>query len=386
MSLFRIEAIEAKRSVMIHSHPTIYVDFRLRLARFALTELVRTLKSSAPIMLGILGPALAALLAFISAPLFYAPKFELAIAIALTAAQSVVATLPILLLRNRLLPTDVVQWLRALPVPRLAQLWADALVVGLIMRPLSIAYAISAGIWLWEFPAWLQPVWQRGILLIASSLLCTWGLGVAVLYFRCRPLRFPGGSLARSTSLRKVSLAPGRRFRSTSFLLWYHLLWLPFWRGRHARVGIRQTALFLTALAAMLGWMWPVFDLSRAVWGSASSILLVMLTALADTSLTRQMHLLQPTLATWPFEPRRIEIGRYLLTLLPGLFLLLTFTALVLLNGALVHPNVLALYIGATCLAHTLLVFFSQSASRGRVIMFAVSVFVLSAIGSELWN
>jgi hypothetical protein len=103
-----------------------YVSLRIRLARHALTQLVASARGSAQIVLPLLGPAIAALVALAALPPLYAVTLPLPKATALLLAHAVAMAAPFWLIRTRVLPHDVFAWLRALPVPPRARLEADA--------------------------------------------------------------------------------------------------------------------------------------------------------------------------------------------------------------------------------------------------------------------
>src|SRR5471032_1461939 len=155
-----------------HAHP--YLQFRTRLAHHALLHVVASLKSSAEIIVFGFGPVLLGLFACLALPGLIAPTLAWPQALALIAAQVLVAALPALLLRKRLHPADVLQWSRPLPIAPALRWQADAAVAAMLMAPLTIVYAISTAIWLYQWPDWLRPVAAASVGLTVLSLLLAW--------------------------------------------------------------------------------------------------------------------------------------------------------------------------------------------------------------------
>jgi hypothetical protein len=128
-----------------------YTRFRIKLTLRALAQLLARLRSSGEIALLALGPASLGLLACAALPPIYAASLPLPQALALLAMHGVVMSLPIALLRPRILPPHVLQWLYPLPVPPRLQL------------------AASLAIWLGQHqrPEWIMPA--RATLSIAAA-------------------------------------------------------------------------------------------------------------------------------------------------------------------------------------------------------------------------
>jgi hypothetical protein len=129
-----------------------YTRFRIKLTLRALAQLLARLRSSGEIALLALGPASLGLLACAALPPIYAASLPLPQALALLAMHGVVMSLPIALLRPRILPPHVLQWL-----------------YPLLALPLALAYAASLAIWLGQHqrPEWIMPA--RATLSIAAA-------------------------------------------------------------------------------------------------------------------------------------------------------------------------------------------------------------------------
>jgi len=76
-------------------------------------------------------------------PALYAPALGWPLAPLAIVLHGTLAALPAWLLRRSLLPVEVQQWQRALPIPRLLQLRAEASVAGATMLPLVPQYQRS---------------------------------------------------------------------------------------------------------------------------------------------------------------------------------------------------------------------------------------------------
>jgi hypothetical protein len=85
---------------------------------------------------------------------------------------------------------------------------------------LSAAYAVSAAIWLYQWPDWLRPVAPQALLLTLASLLLAWLLSTLTLARRNRlpTARKPGRT-------RPVPTATCRRGGLPYY--WKQLFWLP---------------------------------------------------------------------------------------------------------------------------------------------------------------
>src|SRR5476651_2203254 len=229
-----------------HAHP--YLQFRTRLAHHALLHVVASLKSSAEIIMFGFGPVLLGLFACLALPGLIAPTLAWPQALALIAAQVLVAALPALLLRKRLHPADVLQWSRPLPIAPALRWQADAAVAAVLMAPLAAVYAISTAIWLYQWPDWLRPVAAASVGFTVLSLLLAWGASTLVL---ARRARMPAAQRGRAAP--PASHYTPRALRPVGFYLWRQLFWLPFWRADNV-VGMQQSWLLLGALASVATW------------------------------------------------------------------------------------------------------------------------------------
>jgi hypothetical protein len=172
-----------------------YVTFRFHLACHGLRQFAASLKSSAEILLLLGANVVIALFALSAFPPMYAASLAPLPAIGLLLAHAVGMTIPVALLRKRVLPADVVRWAHWLPIPPSLRWRADAVVAGLLVGPLALLYAVSATILLYQHPAWLRPA--GGVAATALSLVLTYACSTGLLALRSRRVAGPSWRRAR---------------------------------------------------------------------------------------------------------------------------------------------------------------------------------------------
>ena len=360
-------------------HP--YLLLRLRLTHHALRQFAASLASSMEIVLLLAGPLLLGMLSVLALPSLHAASLPWPEAAAIVVAQAVATCLPVWLLRQRLLPAPLAAWLRTLPLPISLRWRADAFVAAMLTTPLALAYAVSAGIWLLQSPAWLRPVAAPGMALIVSTCLLSWLLITCMLMLRMRAPR----PARRARQQAPGRLAPGKP-RWLALFLWRRLFWLPFWRQENV-VGIQQSLLLACATAGMLAWLLRVPLVPAPLLALLASASLVLVTDRGDKAVREQLLLLRPTLAAWPVASTSLTRLACGASLLPGLSvliaaaLLLRFTAPAVLQQRV--TLVYALTAGASLLA---IVGLPRLSARARVALVVFAILILTAIGSELWN
>jgi len=364
-------------------HP--YLRFRIRLAHHALLHVVASLKSSAEIIVLAFAPVLLGLFACIALPGLIAPTLPWPQALALVAAQAGVAALPAVLLRKRLHPADVLQWSRPLPVAPALRWLADAAVAAMLMAPLTLVYAISTAIWLYQWPDWLRPVAAASVGLTVLSLLLAWGASTLVL---ARRARMPAAAQPRRGAPPAAHYAP-RPLRPFGFYLWHQLFWLPFWRADNV-VGMQQSWLLLGALASVATWRLHPAPVPPVLWGALSSLLLMVLTDRGDKAVREQTALLRPIIASWPIRSARLFFTAAVFGLLPAAAVLAGYAALMLHASASkvagLSSKAAAVWLCTAALAQVALVAPRHTSARGRVGLVFGAILTLTAIGSELWN
>ncbi|MCX7204683.1 MAG: hypothetical protein NT086_01605 [Proteobacteria bacterium] len=355
-----------------------YSQFRIRLASHAIRELLSALQHSAMIFCASAGIGLLGLLAFIALPLFYAPLLAWPKALAMVLGQSVLMALPVLLLKTTILPVHVRPWLRALPISRL-DLWAaNTLVCGRWIAILAGFYAVSAAIWLWQFPPWLQPVWYWGLLNVCVLLLISWVLGTLILQFEYQPKPKPK-ALAVASALRLAARWQGWR------LAW-PLLVLPFFRAGKIHIALRQILLLCLSVSTLAAWFYhQQLQIAGALLALLFSVSFVLLISLGDAALKHQYRHLHPHIQAWPVQAQMIRHSARVLAALPLLLVLGLFLLLAVQNEALISLRVMWVYCSVALLGHFTMIAFSQLGSQMRAMLLVLTMGILSAAGSELW-
>jgi hypothetical protein len=366
-------------------HP--YITFRIHLARHALTNFIASFKSSGEIIVLVFGQVLIGVLALVAMPPMAASALPLFQSIPLLFVHGVAMSLPMFMLRRRVLPQDVVSALHPLPIPPRTALAADALVAAMLAGPLALAYLVSGAIWMLQGPDWLRP--GRALPATVFSFLVTWTFSAAILHWRARGPR-PSGRMRRLPS---AAAALGRHWRPTTAYLWHRLFWLPFWRGDKG-VGWQQSALLAGALASAPAWMVAPAGIARGALDLVVSAALVLLADRGDKAVREQLDVLRPVMAAWPLPPGRgaLELWARAFTLVPVLLVLALLVVVGSDSGsaggshaAPWHHTAGRVYLALAMLAALLLVAIRRFTARGRVGLVAVSIVVLTAVGSELW-
>ncbi|WP_323142568.1 hypothetical protein [Massilia phyllosphaerae] len=356
-----------------------YTRFRIRLTLQTLAQLTARLRSSGEIVVLALGQALLGLLAVAALPPMYFTSYPPATALGLLVLHALAMSLPVALLRPRILPAAVQAWLAPLPVPPTLLLRASLLVSGLLLAPLALAYAASLAIWLLQHarPAWLLPL--RAVAGTLLSFLLTWACACGLLvHGALRPPAPPRASSSASAARYAARPRPGWRF------LWHHLFWLPLWR-QGSLAGLRQAALLGgTVLAAAL-WMAGPALLPRPAGAIMASVLLVLLVHEADDALRSQLARLHAATAGLPLMAGTLG-WRARVTLLATLAPpLLALTAGGLAAGAWTHTAGYA-WLALAWMVAPLLVCTPPFTPRGRMALVAFFMLVLCATGSRIWN
>jgi hypothetical protein len=253
----------------------------------------------------------------------------------------------------------------------------------MIIAPLSAAYALSAAIWLYQWPDWLRPVAAQAVALTVASLLLAWLLATLTLAHRARP------SVVRKRSRHRPAPSAYTASARPRFALpyfWKQLFWLPFWRAENV-VGIQQTLLLTGALASIAVWMWHPPAVPPAIWGACAALFTMLLTDRGDKAVAEQIALLRPLAAQWPLHAGRLYRLAIGFTLLPGLCVLGWFALLTLGRAAAGYSHTVAtVWLCAAAVAQLAVVALRRLSVRGRVGLVIGAIVILTAIGSELWN
>ena len=355
-------------------HP--YTRFRIRLARHAVARLAARLRSSAEIAMFVLGPMILGLVAFAALPAMLAAAEPLPLALPLLSLHGVAMSLPIVLLRPRIVPPNVAAWLHPLPVPPGMLLRASVAVAALLAAPLALAYAASLAIWLSQNPGWMSPPRVIGgtMLSFLLTLACATGLLVHAAGLPRRAERAPSDAAS-------VTHPPSPR--TGGFYLWRQLFWLPLWRGNTA--GARQCALLVGAVGAGALWMLGPQALPRVAGAILTSILQVLLAHEADQALRNQLARVRGLAAGWPVDVAALARHARALVLLGIALAPAAVTAAGALAGAW-HGTAGRLYLLLAWAMPPLLVLTPPFTARGRMALVAFLIVLLCATGSKLWN
>ena len=360
-----------------------YLRFRARMARQALLRIIPSLSSSLEIILVGFAPMVIGLLACIALPGLLAATLPWPEALALVLAQVLVATAPVWLMRKRLHPAEVTLWSRTLPISPRLRWTADAMVAGIIVGPVAVAFAISTAIWFYQWPDWLRPVAPMALALTALSLPLAWLLSTLILAQRVRmpAARKPGRARPAPTSYAlRASRVPKPLYR------WHQLFWLPFWRADDV-IGIQQTLLLLGAALGVTVWMWHPPLVPPALWGACTALALMLLTDRGDKAVAEQIARLRPIVAAWPVDAERLFRAAMVLSLLPGLCVMAWFAALTLGRAATGYSTTVAIvWLCFAATAQIAVVALRGLSARGRTALVFGAILILTAIGSELWN
>ncbi len=356
----------------VNSH--VYVRFRIRLARHALRQFVASFLSSAEIAILVCGPVVLGLVAAVALPPMLAASEPLALAVPLLTVHGLLMALPAALLRKRVLPQDVAQWLHPLPVPPRQQALAALAVAGMLAGPLGLAYLVSFAVCAWQQPAWLQPL--PAFAAVLYSLVLTWAASAAILARRAR-LALPNPRWQRLRRTPPAPFARGARMPA-ALMLWLRLFWLPFWRAENV-VGWQQSALLAACAASALAWI----ALRHGALALSTSVLLVLLTDRGDKAVREQAALLRPITASWPAPLRSLSLLARAFSLLPALAVLGLMLAAAPQMAAATAGRI---YLGLALAAQLLLVAIPSSSARARVALTVGAMLLMTAVGSEIWH
>lgn len=376
-----------------------YARFQRKLAWHALGQFAASLRGSAEVILLMAGQILLVALALLSGPLWvcaiWIERGNMWLAtLALWAAYSALMALPMVLLRQRLLPPEVVLWSRALPLPAHAHLRAHAATVALLVQPLALGYLISSAALLTQSPE-LVALLPLGVGLQLASLALTFGLGVGVLQWRRRRLSRAAGSHT-GTAFRTDAMPPrvqamqADTFRSTPLRprllhIWHRLFWLPFWRLENG-IGVQQCILFGSTCLMFALWLYPVSPLPRGILGWFASSAILILTDRGYKAVQEQRQLMAQHLRALPLHFGQLSCLASALSLAPAALILATVSGWLYLHTGQIHIGVARWYLGTQILAHLALLACGRFNEAARARILILGSVILTAMGTELWQ
>lgn len=369
--------------------------FHIRQAVLGMYRFAQSLQSSLEVILLAAGQVVLMALALLSWPVWLvalrlAEGWPIGYGVASLIGYSALLSIPIFLLRKRLLPEDTARWLRALPITPRAQLRAHLAVAGLYLGPLAIGFAVSSVAYWFELPG-SHKVPGLALVLMALALGLVLGFGTLILHLRQRALGLHGRRAALSQPSAQVA-HPYRPQRPRNRLLqqWYQLFWLPFWRLENG-IGVQQCLLFGASLVLFGLWLQPAPVFVRFLFALGSSSMVLILTDQGSKAVQEQMlrvlpHLRALPVALWPLAWLARIVCVLPAFLVLGLFALALAGLLPLFHVPPFHVGVAYWYLGVQVLGQIGLVAMAEVSAAARARLVILLVGVLSAIGSELWR
>ena len=338
------------------------------------------MRQAVPILIGVAGPifiASLALLAWAGVPPMKAVSLPWPRGLAHWGAQAVVAAWPLWALRRRLLPPDWCVQLRCLPLAGRALWMSDLAVSAAVLAPLGALYALSVGVFAVQRPRWWLAVWPASLASLAMCWLTSCTLGACALAWqrrapprRARPASHPA--------------APERLLARSPHPI-AAVLWWPWWRGAMTPGGAEVAAGLAVALALAAAWVVPLVPgVPGAAWALMLTALLVALTERMQRAMEGHLERLGPWLAVLPTARRWQAVGR-LFVCMPMAVAGVAIAVAVLAARPWRALPLTAFAIGMA-VAPLALTAVPARERETHVGLWAVSVGLLTALGSELWN
>lgn len=352
---------------------------RIGVARHAVGNLVAGIRSTAEITFMVLGPFIIGLLAAAALPPMYAATQPAAVAFPIFSSYCLALTLPVWMLRKRLLPSEFLAWQRPLPLPAALQWAANAVVAAMLLAPIAAVCAASVCIWVYQSPSWLDR--ERGITMTATAILASWIASILVLAFR---MRAPTPKRLRKKTSASTAFDPGYRFTSCLPLIRqiYWLVWLPQWLTDR-RPGIKIALLLAATAGVVANWLYLHGSTLRPWLAVASSVLLVLLMAESDRTVRSQIAELRVMSASWPLSIRHISLASKLMAVTPGLMVMTTLIAVGLWRR--IQPGTGAVVFAmCTMGVQATIVGIPRFNPRGRAGFLFFAVFLMAATAGEL--
>jgi len=359
---------------------TTLIPVRLERTREVLLELLRSVRSALPIVMGVAGPifvASLALLAWAGVPPMKAVTLPWRSGVAVWTLQAVIAAWPLWALRRRLLPEAWCVQLRCLPLTARALWWSDVAVSAVLLAPLAGLYLLSVAVFAFKHPAWWVRAMPWALVSLAASWCTSCALGAAALAWQRRGVAVRAHRVARAQAPEALlARRPGQAAA---------LLWWPGWRGTLVPGFVAMIVGLVSASALALAWTlgpWPVVP--GAAWAFMFSVLVVTLTERLQRTMESHVDGLAPWMAALPASAGW-RGGARAMVAAP----MAVAGAIVLLLAMALRPwRVLPLAaFGVMMLATPWLLTSVRSSNRqAHVGLWAVTTGLLTALGSELWN
>ena len=356
---------------------TTLIPVRLERTREVLRELLRSLKQSLPILAGVAGPIVFALLAWAGLPPMKAVTLPWREGSAVWIAQALLAAWPVWALRRRLLPDAWCVQLRCLPLTARALWTSDLAVSAAVLAPLAALYAVSAGVFAFHRPAWWTQAMPAALASLAASWIASCALGATALAWQRRGV---GVRASRAMHERAPEVLLATRPGEFAALLWW-----PAWRDALTPGARSLTAGVVATIALSIAWTqgwWPVVP--GAAWALMFAALAIALTERLQRTMESHLTALAPWLVSLPIPGAWRWRARALICA-PMVVAGATAVLLVLASRPWRGPPLAAFAMGlvATPIALTAV---PSSNREAHVGLWAVCAGLLTALGSESWN
>jgi hypothetical protein len=358
---------------------TTLVAARLERTREVLHELLRSVRQALPILMGVAGPifvASLALLALAGVPPMLAVTLAPGRGAALWLAQALAAAWPLWALRGRLLPEAWCVQLRCLPFGRGALWSSDLIVSAALLAPLGGLYVLSAIAFAVHGPAWFVAARPQALVSLASSWLASCALGAAALAWQRR------GAVARAR--RRAAAPVPEALLAARPGVGHALLWSPWWRGATNPTGRSVVLGLVSASLIAAAWTrgaWPAMP--GAAWALAFCALLVALTERVQRALETHLAPLEGWLVALPIG-RGWRWQARALACLPMIAGGAVAVGLVLASRPWRGAPLVAFAVALVAVPAAMVSVPAEN-REAHVGLWAVSVGVLTALGSELW-
>lgn len=346
-----------------------YLDMRHLLAGRAIDTIRQRLLASAALVIGLAGPLVIALLAFIALPALYAASCPLSRMTLILLGHAIVLATPVWLLRKLLLPGRLLAWQAAMPLPRGERLRADVSVALRMMCPWFMLHSASLAFCLWQAPLWLVHLRGRAILCVAITLLLATGLATAVLHMR-RAIRPSVRAGKRLSGTRAKIILSALVLRP---ILPHHRIWLV----AHCLFQILLSAAWLLPQA------YPATHVPPALVAFFVGASGIALSARLDALLVEHLARLAPIARAWPVSSRSLQWQGKLLALTPVVALSLGAIAVpYVMAGATLSTGMIGIHAMASCAANAFVCLCTRPGSRGRIGAAVSCAALLGVIGS----
>ncbi|MBI3525867.1 MAG: hypothetical protein HY066_15345 [Betaproteobacteria bacterium] len=372
-----------RRSKQISS----WISLRGELSIQALQNVRMNVWNAAPIIVGLMGPLLLGLVAMLAAPLLYAVTLPAPEGFAIFVVHTLIASIPLFMLRQRVLPDSLLAWEAGLPVQPRHRIIGDARATTVLVAPLFGAYLVSSLVWFWQWPPWLRPVWATGAVAVLASTLATWLAGMLLLSLRSR------SSLAshrRSGSVRSQSTGltwklPAYRW-SRAFAVAHDLLLKPIWRRNALVWRAGHPALIVLTAACLLAM--PLLPPGAFTWQSVlatlSALLYVAVVLWRDALMQSNLAHLAREIAGWPVSFGHLNAVSRTWALLPTALLSFVPFGVILLNASSRSFSAPLWFAGIGLVGAPTMLAATQTWSRNRWMAAVVLVVALAISGDFL--